>query len=326
MASDGGRPTVWIELGGAFAQLENSEEAYLPSFVAGTSRLSFITEPPAAIEKPASTSWDGNAKLRFQPAGSSWMFSIAARYGRNKADRSLDQRTAERTPTNYYFVEHNAYQNLSAKTVDSHLILDFSVGKDVGLGMFGQGGKSVINAGIRYAQLETHTNVGIQYQPTNVNPLYYPFHRFYGSFDANRRFIGLGPSLSWDASASLFGNSSDGEISFDWGVNGALLIGRQQTQGHHRTTNVRLTYASALNKHTVYQSSASPNRSKEVVVPNLGGFASVSWRYPNAKVSFGYRADMFFGAIDGGIDAAKKEKRGFYGPFVSMSIGVGNSP
>ena len=189
--------------------------------------------------------------------------------------------------------------------------------------MFGQGGSSVINAGIRYAQLESHANVGIQYQPTNVNPFYYPFHRFYGSFAASRRFIGLGPSLSWDASAALVGNSSDGEISIDWGVSGALLVGRQRMQGHHQTTNVRLTYASALNRHLVYRSSASPNRSREVVVPNLGGFAGLSWRYPNAKVSFGYRADFFFGAMDSGIDSRRVTDVGFHGPFAAISIGLG---
>jgi hypothetical protein len=50
----------------------------------------------------------------------------------------------------------------------------------------------------------------------------------------------------------------------------------------------------------------------------------VSWRTSNAKVSLGYRADMFFGAIDGGIDTRKNENRGFYGPFASISIGLGD--
>jgi len=39
----------------------------------------------------------------------------------------------------------------------------------------------------------------------------------------------------------------------------------------------------------------------------VGGFAGLSYNFPNAKVSLGYRADFFFGAIDGGPDAAKKE-------------------
>jgi hypothetical protein len=62
----------------------------------------------------------------------------------------------------------------------------------------------------------------------------------------------------------------------------------------------------------ICQPSASPSaRDKNVVVPNPSGFAGVSWRYPNAKVSVGYRADMFFGAIDGGIDIAHRENRAF---------------
>jgi len=59
------------------------------------------------------------------------------------------------------------------------------------------------------------------------------------------------------------------------------------------------------------------------VVPNLGGFAGLSFKYPNAKVSVGYRADFFFGAMDGGIDAHKSYDRDFYGPFATVSIGLG---
>ena len=60
------------------------------------------------------------------------------------------------------------------------------------------------------------------------------------------------------------------------------------------------------------------------MVPNIGGFAGISWRLPTAKVSIGYRADFFFNAIDGGIAARKSENRGFYGPFASISIGIGD--
>ncbi len=40
------------------------------------------------------------------------------------------------------------------------------------------------------------------------------------------------------------------------------------------------------------------------------------------KVRMGYRADFFFGAIDGGIDTRKSETLGFYGPFATISIGL----
>jgi hypothetical protein len=65
------------------------------------------------------------------------------------------------------------------------------------------------------------------------------------------------------------------------------------------------------------------DRSRSVVVPNVGVLAGFSFRYPNAKVSFGYRADMFFGAMDMGIDQRDVKDRTFHGPFASVSIGLG---
>jgi hypothetical protein len=62
-----------------------------------------------------------------------------------------------------------------------------------------------------------------------------------------------------------------------------------------------------------------------VVVPNLGGSVGVSYRWSAASVSFGYRADLFFNAIDGGIEAHRGENRGFFGPYASVRIGLGGS-
>jgi hypothetical protein len=44
---------------------------------------------------------------------------------------------------------------------------------------------------------------------------------------------------------------------------------------------------------------------------------------PSGKVSLGYRGDFFFGAIDGGVESRKTYNRSFYGPFASVSIGLG---
>jgi hypothetical protein len=65
------------------------------------------------------------------------------------------------------------------------------------------------------------------------------------------------------------------------------------------------------------------NRSRRKVVPNLGGYLGASARYNNAKISFGYRADTFFGAMDGGQETHKDYNRGFYGPYMNVSIGLG---
>ena len=67
----------------------------------------------------------------------------------------------------------------------------------------------------------------------------------------------------------------------------------------------------------------SHNRSRTVAVPNVGARWRASFvplcRY--AKVSFGYRVDEFFGAMDGGIDVHKSYNFGDSGPFVNISIG-----
>ncbi len=71
----------------------------------------------------------------------------------------------------------------------------------------------------------------------------------------------------------------------------------------------------------IYQHSGAHSGVRTVTIPNVGGFAGVSYRIENFKVNLGYRADFFFGAIDGGIDTRKSETLGFYGPFATISIG-----
>ena len=63
------------------------------------------------------------------------------------------------------------------------------------------------------------------------------------------------------------------------------------------------------------------SRSRRVTVPNLGGYIGASVIYTNSKVSLGYRADTFFNAIDGGQETAKSYNRGFYGPYLNVSLG-----
>ena len=142
-----------------------------------------------------------------------------------------------------------------------------------------------------------------------------------------RSFTGAGPSLSWDANATLIGNPGASTLTFDWGLNGALLFGRQKaeaihsTMAHHVPNGFSLTQGAIP---TIYPTTVHhTSRSRSVVVPNVGGFAGLSLRFPNAKVSLGYRIDAFFGAMDGGIDTHKTYDRDFYGPFATISIGLG---
>jgi iron complex outermembrane recepter protein len=326
-AEDSGQPPIWIELGGQFAQQQTSEEVFSPSFLTASP---FDAASNVGLEKIPPSSWDGAAKISFEPAGTNWVFSASILLGRNSHGSTLSQETAHASPFAYVY---QAYQIFTTRSSESHTVMDFQAGRDVGLGMFGGGGRSTMNFGVRYAQFNSRSSTSIRSQPTNIVAAYGSYHKFYASFDAKRKFTGVGPSLSWDASVDLAGNRSESKLTFDWGLNGAVLFGRQHAQVHHQTTNEKVVYASPVHRTAfgshfahfpVSQASASPSRSKRVTVPNLGGFAGVSWRTPNAKISMGYRADMFFGAIDGGIDTAKKEDRGFYGPFLSVAVGIGD--
>jgi len=58
-------------------------------------------------------------------------------------------------------------------------------------------------------------------------------------FDASKRFSGIGPSVSWSAYSTIMGKSSSESITFDGGVNGVLLFGRQKTIVQHSTKENR---------------------------------------------------------------------------------------
>jgi iron complex outermembrane recepter protein len=324
-AEDSAHPLIWLELDGQFAQQKNGEELFVPPFMFASP---FDGAAHAYLEKAPPTIWDKGGKLTFQPNGSDWIVSAAIQYGRisRKEDHS---KLISHVPYKYFY---NAYQHPASYGAESHTILDFQVGKDVGLGRFGSDGRSAFSAGVRFAQFHSKTTVDIKSQPTN-HVLYTGYYRFYADFAATRNFSGIGPSLSWDASADIAGNPSGGRITLDWGVNAALLFGRQRTRTQHQTKENHIAifyshpnppYTGFASRIPVYQSSASSTRSKNVTVPNFGAFAGMSLRYANAKISLGYRADYFFGVLDGGIDTAKKEDRAFYGPFVSIAIGIGD--
>ncbi|HEY5239531.1 MAG TPA: hypothetical protein VIJ62_14210 [Rhizomicrobium sp.] len=315
-AEDSSQPQFWIELGGQLARNQTDLEPYLPPFVLTTPRPPFETISPQSVQKAEPSSWDGNAGIAFRPTGSDWIFSAAFLYGKANRDRSLRQQTANPAGggTAYGGVAV-AYQIVTSRNSEDHAIADFHAGRDFGLGM---GVNSTINFGIRYVQFNAKSDALIQSWPTNT---YYfgLHHRIHGHLLADRKFDGIGPSLSWDATAALAGSAADGEIAADWGFNGALLFGRQTVRGHHQTTNIAyIHYPTHISHLTVPLA-----RSKQVTVPNLGGFAGMSWRSSHAKVSIGYRADFFFGAMDGGIDTAHRENVGFYGPFATISVGIG---
>jgi len=337
-------PPLWIELGGQFEHESGGSEQFAPAFFNLTPQADLA--PMFDAQRPSPYSLGEEGKISFQPDGTNWVFAAAIRYGRsNNARHSHHQ-----TPPHSYGKIYLSYTRIigshfmpllerygDGQTThrESHLVVDFQAGKDVGLGMLGAHGSSIINAGVRFAQFTSASDVSLHAQPI-VN---YKFVSQPGKYridlpsnsdfnavlHAQRSTHAIGPSLSWDASMPLVGTGTDATINFDWGANAAFLFGRQRANTQHSTMGYHVTKPGPLLPKNRSQYTLIPpdqNRAHAVTIPNVGGFAGVSMKFSNAKLSLGYRADFFFGAIDGGIDAAKKENAGFYGPFATISVGL----
>lgn len=340
MAEEEDRPTVWVELGGQLQHLDTAEQRFAPAFVLAEPRPGPETISPLSLTHAPRYSYGGQANIAIAPEGSDWRFSASILYGRANSKKYIHQQShpgpVHFTLSGYpYTVYPRVAQFMDTKfeSHESHTILDFQAGREVGLGLFGS---STLNVGVRFAQFETATTTAFKSDPdwrryskyiagANV-PFGATYHSNAAAAVAARSFHGIGPSLSWNAATYLLKRSDSG-ISLDWGANFAVLFGRQKANNHHQTTALyhkgKYNQVSAL-RTTLYQHSINPpDRSHSVVVPNIGGFAGLSFLYSNAKVSFGYRADFFLGAMDGGIDVRKTYDRNFYGPYATISIGLG---
>ncbi|HEV2562582.1 MAG TPA: hypothetical protein VGT78_10610 [Rhizomicrobium sp.] len=336
-ADDADRPQIWVELGGQFDQFSGPGSPFAPLFVVNSDWKGNGLISPTVQQKMNIFSLGEEGTISFQPEGSDWIFSGALRIGRSGGHKFTHQQLKgqqfkDKLGTKY--ITNTAdprYAQTKADSDEKHLIADFQAGKDVGLGLFGSEGTSVVSAGVRFAQFTAKSSATIHAMPhvhfipktfTNGNFKLYEteHHRYFGSGQRAASFQGVGPSISWDASAAVAGNPESGEITLDWGANAAILFGRQKAKFHHHTTGYynKAKYGTSITAPVT----ATGSRVRSVVVPNLGGFAGLSLRWTNAKLSLGYRGDFFLGAIDTGFDSRKSTTRGFYGPFASISVGI----
>src|SRR6185437_630747 len=343
--SGSGGPTVWIELGGQLSKSNDKEEAFSPPIMADRAPGLSPSEP---FERLPRYSVDETGKIAFEPGADGWLFSASVRFGRSNSNRDVNQGTHPKPFIEYvpsgtqtariaFYPVASKFAETIVHNSEQHLIVDFQVGKDVGLGMFGGRGTSAVNLGVRYAQFRSSSNIVLnsdpdwhftyKYLPNGIVLLHQAFHTNRANLEAERSFHGIGPSLSWNGSAPFIGNPQDGELSFDGGLNGAVLFGRQRVNVHHQSSGQYRPLEPGANAGPFYlthpPTPVNRTRSHSVTVPNFGVSAGLSYRMENFKLSAGYRADFFFGAMDGGIDARKTYDRNFYGPFAAVSIGIG---
>ncbi|HVT25556.1 MAG TPA: hypothetical protein VHD95_13105 [Rhizomicrobium sp.] len=345
------RPTVWIELGAQIERLNVDQQSFAPGFVSRYAGSSAFDPSPLDPQKLPKYGIGGEASISFAPHDTDWVFAISARYGRSNNARRVHKEAVVYETSVKYQVNPTAYPNpltpaglhnlndSRATNKESHAILDFQVGKDVGLGLFGHGSTSLLNLGVRFAQFSTHSTADMRARPDIAfEPKYVPlaggfyapltrYHDFHATADFARSFRGIGPSLSWQSSIPVMGHPDSAQLDIDLGLNGAVLFGRQKVSSTQHVTGYYYKIpgwlGSGYRTPTYHNPITKVSRSHSLTVPNIGGFMGISMRYPNAKVSFGYRADVFFGAVDGGGDMRKTFDRSFHGPFATISIGLG---
>lgn len=347
---DRDKPTVWIEVGGQLERNGGIGAAFVEPFMQfQPTPAPFATGSPIDAQRSPRYSKGEEVSLVFDPQGTDWVFSASLRYGRSNGKKHVVVQTNPHR-SKYLGADYGhvpivgpyaapQFADTTIRQSESHTIMDFQAGKDVGLGLFGHSGTSTIGFGVRYAQFSSRADVEVRTRQNIVianlapDPKYFPsykFHTYHLKANNERSFHGIGPSLSWQASAPVAGNVADGEFAVDWGLNGAILFGRQKAKLHHQSTdsyNKGLKYyPPSGNFGTHYKRYpaviGNPQRSHSVVVPNIGAFAGISYRIENFKMSAGYRADFFFNATDGGIDTRQQFDRSFHGPFAKFSLGL----
>jgi len=343
LASSDGRPTVWIELGSQLERVDSEQTIFAPPFfdLASQAYRDVMTES----QRPSRYSIGGEGKISFEPEGTDWVFSAAVRYGRSNSARHkhhegpqlpVEYNTYLGNPLYQYTPRVKLFGDGQTTSKESHLIVDFLAGKDVGLGLFGAHSHSTFSAGVRFAQFVSKADIALHARPvayattktfSGLAHIYFMHTRGYTALlHAERNSHVIGPEISWDGSTIVARSDNDAQLSIDWGVNAAILFGRQRAQTQHETEGVYRTggLGGAGNLISSYDYSGPiRSRSKIVTVPNVGGFAGLSLRFPNAKVSVGYRADLYFNALDNGIDNRSSTDQKFYGPFANISIGLG---
>jgi len=368
------RPTIWIEGGMHLDNITGSSATFVPplddltvnGFPDTPTASNFLGQGSGGfpsfteIENVLGRSAGAEGSLSFQPGGSDWVFNISASYGRTHSKRHILQREKvvgePAIATGAYrggsiigphlvTPSYNNYVDQVADNTEAHTIIDFKVGKDVGLGLFGHSTESIFSFGARYVQMNMTSNGHSFAQPGER------FYRFksqlfskysVGGQHQNSQSLlqrysdlhALGPTLSWDNTTGLWGDVADGQIALDWGANAAVLFGRQKAKVSHDSTIHKskdkvlfnplwITSGVQLSPISARGDSAHRTETHRVTVPNLGGFAAVSYRFPRAKLSIGYRADFFFGAMDRGLDTHSSVTTGYHGPFATISIGLG---
>jgi outer membrane receptor protein involved in Fe transport len=333
-----------LELGLQAQRHDAPNEIYRPDFL---DTFAPSTDPSDRQEQDFDWGDGRSVKLAYQmPSG--WKFSMGARSGEaNHSDRTVINgqtivgcASAAPCPDAGGQVVAVNYGATDLYEREDHEIVDFVVGKSFGIGVLDALSSSTISAGVRYASLESVTDVSIYGIPdwdvppeyNNIGPNFTPglpatHHKFNGQLDVSRDFQGVGPTASWEAAIRLLGGEEHGRVDLDWSVTGGVLFGKQRASGAGFERSAYYDEQFKYNPPTpVYTPIVTPfafSRSENVTVPTLGLGLGLSYKIDRVMVGGGYRWERYFDAIDGGVSEQKSYDRTIDGPYFKLSVGFG---
>jgi len=303
--------------------------------------------------------------LAYQPTGSAWSIRTAYRYGRANTGAARTHASnfqdikACRFPVGYEFICENYapwlgnvrvanFQDAQASTRERHDIVDFDIGREVGIGAV----QSRLSGGLRYAQFKSSTqwaggaagewNVPAGWGFYNWYYLdtskYASFEKFRGDLSVNREFKGAGPMLDWDGSADLLGNEQSGRVQIDWSVAAGVLFGKTKASlaGREKETlydgplyavpDPSQTYVTGSVSKVAGEpviTTFSGSRSNSVTVPVVDLSLGLAYDIGRVKLGTGYHWERYFNVLDGGVAERKKYDRTFDGPYFKIAVGFG---
>jgi len=220
----------------------------------------------------------------------------------------------------------------SGRRHEEHMIVDFEVGKDVGVGVLGEG-KSSLGAGLRYAEFKSSASGDLRgvpdlYVPEGWSKYDSTFHQYMASFETEREFKGTGPTLSWQASQSLWGDEQTGHLNLDWTITGGALFGKQKTTASGMQGSEYIVDAySSIDWDSLPPPPQTPidvaSRSESATVPVLDLSLGLSYDIQRFTIGAGYRWERYFDVLDAGFEEHQSHGRTIDGPYFKLAIGFG---
>ncbi|HEX5776876.1 MAG TPA: TonB-dependent receptor [Caulobacteraceae bacterium] len=346
-----------VELGGQIQRHDAPNEPLAPSFI---DEFSGNLDP--LPDQQDDLDWGDGREMRliYRPGGE-WTASLAARFGRTNGSAPWSTRREEADrfcPTTFgqpvttalcdagvpgdgnndWEVRDN-YSLANTTEHEDHTIIDFMVGKNVGLGALEE---STVSAGLRYGDFGSATSAHVTGQanwnivPEAANFIKYltpntTFDQYEGELSARREFKGVGPVLSWEASKALLGGPDRGALGLDWSLTGGVLFGDrettveigEETAQHWAMVPARLLTQIPPPASVVTTPATTVTRSESVTVPTYGASLGLSYAIGGFKIGTGYRWERYAGAIDGGFMEAEDADRTIDGPYFKLSVGFG---